>query len=199
MCTSAIGGRAGLGLRDRSRVGKSRRVDTRDNAVTAGLNDYEAARALWRAGDAAAAVRRAELAADAAQTAGAAELAVEALDLGISLLGVLGRLDDIAPWLARVHDVAAEAGDEALMARAELLTGNWHLAARRTFPEVAHPTQCAVRVTATPFFVDGAPTHPSGSPPYRVGQHTREVLIELGYHDNQIQTLRTESTIEIAG
>lgn len=65
-----------------------------------------------------------------------------------------------------------------------------HLAERRAFPEVEHPTRGTVRVTATPFFVDGAPTHPSRPAPYRVGEHTRVVLAEmLGYTEERIAAL----------
>ena len=72
-----------------------------------------------------------------------------------------------------------------------------HLKARKAFPEVAHPTQKNSRLTATPFFVDGAPTHPSSPPPYRVGQHTRGVLMELGYNKERIDVSQKIRVIEI--
>ena len=72
-----------------------------------------------------------------------------------------------------------------------------HLKARKAFPKVAHPTQKNPRLTATPFFVDGAPTHPSGPPPYRVGQHTREILTELGYGDEKIGGLRKHLVVQV--
>ncbi|MFN0313441.1 MAG: CaiB/BaiF CoA transferase family protein [Burkholderiales bacterium] len=73
-----------------------------------------------------------------------------------------------------------------------------HLAQRQAFPELAHPTRGKVRVTATPFFVDGKATHPAGPAPYRVGEQTREVLSEmLGYSEEQITTLHTLGVIGV--
>jgi crotonobetainyl-CoA:carnitine CoA-transferase CaiB-like acyl-CoA transferase len=65
-----------------------------------------------------------------------------------------------------------------------------HLAARQAFPAVEHPTHGPVRVTATPFQVDGAPVAPAGPAPYRVGEHTRAVLAEvLGYDEARVAQL----------
>ena len=71
-----------------------------------------------------------------------------------------------------------------------------HLKARQAFPEVAHPTQKNPRLTATPFFVDGAPTHPSSPPPYRVGQDTQKILAELGYGNETIEELRKKFVVQ---
>lgn len=65
-----------------------------------------------------------------------------------------------------------------------------HLAEREFFPAVPHPTRGGVRVTASPYHVDGGPVHPRGPAPYRVGEHTRAVLGELlGYQDARIDEL----------
>lgn len=75
-----------------------------------------------------------------------------------------------------------------------------HLAARRAFPDVPHATGRRVRVTATPFHVDGMPTHPAGAAPYRVGEHTREVLAQvLGYDEQRIEALQRAGVIKAAG
>jgi crotonobetainyl-CoA:carnitine CoA-transferase CaiB-like acyl-CoA transferase len=68
-----------------------------------------------------------------------------------------------------------------------------HLAAREFFPAVPHPARGAVRVTASPFHVDGEPLHPRGPAAYRVGEHTRAVLGDLlGYSPERIaELLRT--------
>jgi len=72
-----------------------------------------------------------------------------------------------------------------------------HLAERRGFPSIDHPTRRAVRVTATPFHVDGRPLAPSGAAPYRVGEHTRDVLTEvLGYSPERIEELRKLGAVE---
>ena len=65
-----------------------------------------------------------------------------------------------------------------------------HLEARGFFPSVAHEGRGAVRVTATPFHVDGRAPGPAGPAPYRVGEHTRAVLGGLaGYPAARIEQL----------
>ena len=65
-----------------------------------------------------------------------------------------------------------------------------HLAERAAFPVVPHPTVGEVRVTATPFHVDGAPVTPSGGAPHRVGENTRSVLRQvLDYPEGRIDAL----------
>jgi crotonobetainyl-CoA:carnitine CoA-transferase CaiB-like acyl-CoA transferase len=65
-----------------------------------------------------------------------------------------------------------------------------HLAARAAFPAVRHPTFGAVRITATPFHVDGRPLAPAGPAPHRPGEDTAAVLAEvLGYGPARIAAL----------
>ena len=68
-----------------------------------------------------------------------------------------------------------------------------HLAVREFFPAVPHHARGAVRVTASPYHVDGEPLHPRGPAAYRVGEHTRAVLGNLlGYSPEHIaELLRT--------
>jgi len=85
----------------------------------------------------------------------------------------------------------------APMLGAEDVIEHPHLRAREAFPEVEHPARGPVRVTATPFHLDGAPVHPAGPAPHRVGEHTREVLRELlGYSDARIDALVQQGVIE---
>ena len=71
-----------------------------------------------------------------------------------------------------------------------------HMAARQAFPEVAHPGRGTARVTATPFHVDGAPLAPAGPAPWRIGEHTREVLTSvLGYTPARVDELRRAGAI----
>ena len=71
-----------------------------------------------------------------------------------------------------------------------------HLAAREFFPNVPHPTRGKVRVTATPFHVDGRPLAPAGPAPYRVGEHTQTVLGDfLGYPASKIAGLAARGVI----
>ena len=75
-----------------------------------------------------------------------------------------------------------------------------HLEARAAFPEVPHSARGTARVTATPFFVDGQPTHPDGPAPNDVGEHTREVLSNtLGYDAAKIDALRAQGVIDLPG
>ena len=74
-----------------------------------------------------------------------------------------------------------------------------HLAARGAFPQVPHPGRGSVRVTATPFQVDGRPSVPRGPAPYRVGEHTRQVLREvLGYDPARIAELEGTGAVQSA-
>jgi crotonobetainyl-CoA:carnitine CoA-transferase CaiB-like acyl-CoA transferase len=65
-----------------------------------------------------------------------------------------------------------------------------HMAARQAFASVPHAGRGHVRVTAAPFHVDGTAVPPRGPAPYRVGEHTREVLTKvLGYPSDRIENL----------
>jgi len=112
--------------------------------------------------------------------------------------------DIIGEWIAgfATVDRALEALRGARIPAAAVLTpeevvAHPHLAARGAFPSVPHPGRGAVRVTATPFHLDGQPVTPSGPAPYRVGEHTRAVLTELlGYKDRDIDDLAQAGAIE---
>src|SRR5215470_1462105 len=65
-----------------------------------------------------------------------------------------------------------------------------HLGERQAFPTVPHPAHGPVRVTASPYHVDGAPLAPLGPAPYRPGEDTRVVLADLlGYPPDRITLL----------
>lgn len=74
-----------------------------------------------------------------------------------------------------------------------------HLQARHAFPEVPHPARRTVRVTATPFHVDGQPLRPASGAPHRIGEHTRQVLGEtLRYPAARIEELLAAKVISAA-
>jgi crotonobetainyl-CoA:carnitine CoA-transferase CaiB-like acyl-CoA transferase len=74
-----------------------------------------------------------------------------------------------------------------------------HLAERQFFPTVPHPTRGAVRVTASPYHLDGQPVQPRAGAAYRVGEHTRSVLGELcGYSAERIEALLSTNVIGAA-
>jgi crotonobetainyl-CoA:carnitine CoA-transferase CaiB-like acyl-CoA transferase len=72
-----------------------------------------------------------------------------------------------------------------------------HMAERQFFPDVPHPGRGAVRVTASPYHIDGQPVHPRGPAAYRVGEHTRAVLGELlGYPPARIAELARSGVVD---
>jgi len=80
----------------------------------------------------------------------------------------------------------------------EELVAHPQMAARSAFPKVLHQTHGEVHVTATPFHLDGRPIEPGGPAPYRVGEHTREVLRDmLGYTAERIASLQEARVIEV--
>jgi crotonobetainyl-CoA:carnitine CoA-transferase CaiB-like acyl-CoA transferase len=112
----------------------------------------------------------------------------------------------IGTWLSTfksVDDAVAALGAArlpcaAVLSPAEVATLP-HLAERHAFPTIAHATRGSVRVTATPFHLDGDPVVPQGPAPYRVGEHTRSVLADvLGYAPARIETLLTAGAIATA-
>jgi crotonobetainyl-CoA:carnitine CoA-transferase CaiB-like acyl-CoA transferase len=72
-----------------------------------------------------------------------------------------------------------------------------HLAERAFFPLVPHRGRGSVRVTASPYHLDGRPVHPQAEAPYRVGEHTRDVLAGLlGYDEARIGALLASRVVE---
>ena len=69
-----------------------------------------------------------------------------------------------------------------------------HLAAVGTFPELEHPTAGTFRTVALPMRLRGQDLAPKGPGP-ELGQHTREVLRELGMSDAEVQTLVDDGTV----
>ncbi len=71
------------------------------------------------------------------------------------------------------------------------------LTARSAFPEIEHQGRGRIRVTALPFHIDHGPVAPAGPAPYRVGEHTQQVLRELGYDAARIRMLQSAQVVEI--
>jgi crotonobetainyl-CoA:carnitine CoA-transferase CaiB-like acyl-CoA transferase len=72
-----------------------------------------------------------------------------------------------------------------------------HLAERAFFPALPHPAVGTVRVTASPFHLDGHPVHPRRRAAHRVGEHTRAVLAGLlGYPGDRIEALLKSGAVE---
>jgi CoA:oxalate CoA-transferase len=116
-----------------------------------------------------------------------------------ALLAILG------DWLARfesmdkaVQTLAAARIPSVPMLMPEEIVAHPHMAARGAFPKIAHPVSGTARVTATPFQLDGAAVVPAGPVPYRIGQHSQDVLVNwLGYGQERVQALAQAGVIAI--
>ena len=117
-----------------------------------------------------------------------------------ALLAILG------DWLGQfesvdkaVETLAAARIPGVPMLMPEEIVGHPHMAARGAFPNVAHPVSGSAKVTATPFQLDHKAVVPAGPVPYRIGQHTQAVLVELlDYSKEQIQSLAQAGVIALA-
>jgi crotonobetainyl-CoA:carnitine CoA-transferase CaiB-like acyl-CoA transferase len=73
-----------------------------------------------------------------------------------------------------------------------------HTKVREAFTPIPHPARDDVRVTASPYHVDGAPVPARGAAPYRAGEHTRAVLGEtLGYSAGRIDALVASGAVAV--
>jgi crotonobetainyl-CoA:carnitine CoA-transferase CaiB-like acyl-CoA transferase len=69
-----------------------------------------------------------------------------------------------------------------------------HLAALDMFPIVQHPTEGALRLIGFPVAFSESPDTLRHLPP-RLGQHTRELLAELGYSNTDLDRLQEQGSI----
>jgi crotonobetainyl-CoA:carnitine CoA-transferase CaiB-like acyl-CoA transferase len=60
------------------------------------------------------------------------------------------------------------------------------------FKQVEHPTEGKMLTTATPVMLSGSPGDSFRLPPPRLGEHTRNVLGELGYSDAEIEDITAQ-------
>jgi crotonobetainyl-CoA:carnitine CoA-transferase CaiB-like acyl-CoA transferase len=113
----------------------------------------------------------------------------------------------IADWLGTMKS-AEEALDTLGASRvpavpmmmAEEIVVHPHLAHRKAFPVLSHPQRPqGVRVTAAPFQLDGEAVVPQSTAPWRIGEHTREVLGSvLGYDAARIAALQAGGVVKSA-
>lgn len=72
------------------------------------------------------------------------------------------------------------------------------LAFRETFSDVPHRGAGSVKVTSSPYWIDGAPVKPRSGPPYQIGEDTNAVLSDLlGYDADTIAELAARGVIEV--
>ena len=76
----------------------------------------------------------------------------------------------------------------------EDLIGDKHLRALNMFPVVEHPTDGAIRLIGFPISFSESPCRLYRLPP-KLGEHSRQVLAEIGYSEDELDRLESEKTI----
>src|SRR5690606_17560622 len=89
-----------------------------------------------------------------------------------------------------VATISAARMPAAPVTLAEEMIEHPHLKQREFFQDIPHGGGGKARITAQPFHLDGGPVKPTGAAPWRIGEHTHEVLSEvLGYSKEKIEEL----------
>jgi len=113
------------------------------------------------------------------------------LEIIYAWLDTFTSVDEVLPLLA------AERFPAVPMLQPEEVVKHPHLAFRNAFPTLQHPTRPnGVKVTASPYHVDGAPLKPPVSAPWKIGQDTLDILQNiLNYPPQHIQSLKAQGLI----
>ena len=95
------------------------------------------------------------------------------------------------------HDVMKVLGEAGVPCGACLDTGEVltdpHLLARNMIVEVEHPVRGRYITVGNPIKLSASPTAITPSP--LLGQHRAEILVELGYSDEQIRRLEKDGAV----
>ncbi len=96
-----------------------------------------------------------------------------------------------AEWLARFDAAGVPAGPVRFV---DELFDDPQVLANGLLVEVEHPLAGPLQMVGPPVQMSGTPLHPQGASP-ALGQHTDEVLHELGYDDARIPDLRARHVV----
>ena len=101
------------------------------------------------------------------------------------------KTDTVATWVARLDAVGVPAGP--VLSISEVLS-HPQLEARNMLPKMEHPRAGTIQMTGIVHHLEGTPGKVRLPPP-ELGQHTREVLEELGYTRAQIDGLYADQIV----
>ena len=118
-----------------------------------------------------------------------------------ALQEILGQwLDGYASVDEAVAAISSARMPAAPVMLAEEMVNHPHLAQREFYQDVPHGGGGKVRITAQPFHLDGGPVKPTGPAPWRIGEHTQEVLTQvLGYPQEKIEGLVRDGAVAFPG
>ena len=136
---------------------------------------------LWRRF--CAAVGREDLASDPRFRTSPDRVANRSLCVGVVQDIVRTRTRD--EWIALLNSLGVPCAPINTLAEA---LDHPHTAARGLILEYPHPVLGPIKTISQPIVFDNQPRHP-GTPPPMLGQHSREVLLELGYPPSEIERL----------
>lgn len=109
---------------------------------------------------------------------------------------ITGWLDGFASVDAALQALEAARVPCAPVLRPAEVIASEHLAQRAFFPTLQHAVVGPVRVTASPYHLDGHPVHPRGPAPHLPGDDTRAVLGELlRYDEDRIAALLSSGAV----
>jgi len=172
-----------LGRQSRNPQIRELLFETSDGFITAGaVSDRE-----WEGF--ARAAQRPELAGDPRFATSTAR--VEKWDERLDLMGEVFRTDTTANWLERLD--AEQVPCAPILERHELLTDP-QIAANELIEEVDHPQAGRIRHTRPAARFDRTAARVRGFAP-TLGQHTDEVLAEIGLQESELAALRATGTI----
>jgi crotonobetainyl-CoA:carnitine CoA-transferase CaiB-like acyl-CoA transferase len=100
---------------------------------------------------------------------------------------------DSADWLARLTAAGVPAAPVADVAD---VVGAEQTEALGMLQPLAHPTIPELRLPAIPLWLDEERV-PHRSPPPLVGEHTAEILAELGYSESELAELEADGVIRM--